>query len=145
MRQNTLDECHAGRCIEPVHRDVRKQRRVAVRHRPVGMHCRAQPLQRRHGELGPFEAGDHAVDQCVEQVLLAREVVVDAHCLTAEALAQTARRQLRQPVLSDHRQGGIKDAIRRESLGHLTRAPSAARAAPPPPRLDGRRGRHFTL
>ena len=66
--------------------------------------------------LGHDDAGDRVLDERVEEMALAREVVVDAHRLAAEALAELARAERREALLLDDRERGIDDALGRQGL-----------------------------
>jgi hypothetical protein len=103
--KDRLDEADAGGHVEPVHGDQRKERPPAPHHRPVRVERLAHPrLEIRPGP-GNDDARDRVLDEGVEQVLLAREVVMDAHRLAAEALAEPARRQAGERRLADEGRG----------------------------------------
>jgi hypothetical protein len=113
MPSTRFDETHAGGRVVPMQRDQREQPRKAVRHRAVVV---AQAAQASFG-IEPRMIRDRrhrVIHQRVEQVLLAREMVIDAHRLDAEALAQLARRKAREARVVDQRQRGQDDALARQ-------------------------------
>ena len=121
QRHDRLDEAHAGRRVQPMHRDQRKQRRPAPRHRPVRMHQRVQLRlvagpRRRH-----LDRGDGVLDQRIEQVLLARKVVVDAHCLAAQALAEPPRAEGGEAACVDEGQRRLHDRLAAQRRGPARR------------------------
>ena len=138
QRHDRLDEANAGRRVQPMHRDQRKQRRPAPRHGPVGMHQRAQPRlvvgpRRRH-----LDRGDGVLDQRIEQVLLARKVMVDAHRLAAQALAEPPRAEGREAAFVHERQRRLHDHLAVQRRG----APRRRSGRPPRRRALLPRRRH---
>jgi hypothetical protein len=86
----------------------------------------ADALERRQPGQRHLDRRERMVDQRIEQVLLAREVVVNAHRLAAEALAEPARAEAGELVVLDQLQRRVDDALARERL-RRTAAPARRR------------------
>ncbi len=71
----------------------------APHHRPVRVERLAYPRLEIRPGLGNDDAGERVLDEGVEQVLLAREMVVDAHRLAAVAGTEPPRRQAAERCL----------------------------------------------
>jgi hypothetical protein len=85
VTEHALDERYARGHVEPVQRGKRKEPGMAVRHRSVFESEKSQAVDRVEIGWRLGDACEHRLDQRIEQVLLAREVMVDAHRLATGA------------------------------------------------------------
>ena len=120
-----VDHAHAGRRVEAMGRKQLEKLGMAMGERAERVHHLPQPCDRVARRRSRREFDDHMVDECVEQMCLARKIVVHAHRLAAERGPESADTERREPVLLDHRQRSSHNP--RPSEGRRGRVPATLR------------------
>ncbi len=129
--EDPVDRRDPERGVEAMHREQRIEGRMAARHVAVRPGDRAHPVRGIQGGIRKFDRAEHPVDHRVEQVLLAREVVVEAHRLAAQPLAEASGAEGAEPEVADERKRRVDDALAAERQDDRRRGRAAPRHAPP--------------